>query len=73
MGLLIIIVLLGVAYVLFMLPARRRRMQHAAMQDSITEGDEIITAGGLHAVLARLPAPPRQPAGAPGAAAAQPA
>jgi preprotein translocase subunit YajC len=48
MGLLIIIVILGLAYVLFMLPARRRRMQHVSMQDSITEGDEIITAGGLH-------------------------
>ena len=31
-----------------MLPARRRRNQHAAMQDAIETGDEIITAGGLH-------------------------
>jgi len=48
MGLLIIIVVLGVLYVLFMFPARRRRQQHAAMQDSVAEGDEVITAGGLH-------------------------
>lgn len=48
MDLLILIVILGVLYTLFMLPARRRRMQHAAMQDSVAEGDEIITAGGLH-------------------------
>jgi preprotein translocase subunit YajC len=30
------------------LPARRRRTQHGAMQDSVEVGDEIITAGGLH-------------------------
>jgi preprotein translocase subunit YajC len=33
---------------MFVLPARRRRTQHAAMQDSVEAGDEIITAGGLH-------------------------
>jgi preprotein translocase subunit YajC len=49
MGLLIVIVVLGVLYVLFMLPARRRRTAHAAMQDSVAEGDEVITAGGVHA------------------------
>lgn len=48
MGFLVIVVLLGLAYVLFMIPARRRRQHHAAMQDSLAEGDEIITAGGLH-------------------------
>lgn len=48
MGFLIIIVILGLAYVLLMLPARRRRQAHAAMQDSVDIGDEVITAGGLH-------------------------
>jgi preprotein translocase subunit YajC len=36
------------AWLLFVLPARRRRGQHTAMQDAIEVGDEIITAGGLH-------------------------
>ena len=36
---------------LFVLPARRRKMSHAAMQDSIAVGDEIITAGGLHGTV----------------------
>jgi preprotein translocase subunit YajC len=54
MGILIIIVVLGLAYVFLMLPARRRRMAHAAMQDSIGVGDEIITAGGLHGRVADL-------------------
>ncbi|HEY8722756.1 MAG TPA: preprotein translocase subunit YajC, partial [Gaiellaceae bacterium] len=33
------------------LPARRRKMSHASMQDSIAVGDEIITAGGLHGIV----------------------
>ena len=48
MGLLIIVVILGLAYFFLMLPARRKRTQHASMQDSVDVGDEIITAGGLH-------------------------
>ena len=48
MNVLVIIVILGLAYFFLMLPARRRRNQHAAMQDSVDVGDEIITAGGLH-------------------------
>jgi preprotein translocase subunit YajC len=47
-GFLIIIVILGLGYVLLMLPARRRRQSHAAMQDSVGVGDDVITAGGLH-------------------------
>jgi preprotein translocase YajC subunit len=38
-------------YFLFALPARRRQRSHAAMQDDVTEGDEIITAGGMHAIV----------------------
>lgn len=50
-GFLILIVLFGAAWLLFVLPARRRKMSHAAMQDSIAVGDEIITAGGLHGTV----------------------
>jgi preprotein translocase subunit YajC len=42
---------LGVVWALFVLPARRRGRSHAEMQDSVEVGDEIITAGGLHAVV----------------------
>ena len=38
-------------WALLVLPARRRQRAHQAMQDGIVEGDEIITAGGLHAVV----------------------
>ena len=47
-GFLIIIILFGVVWLLFVLPARRRRMQHSAMQDSVIVGSEVITAGGIH-------------------------
>jgi preprotein translocase subunit YajC len=50
-GFLILIVVFGAAWLLFVLPARRRKMSHNAMQDSIAVGDEIITAGGLHGVV----------------------
>jgi preprotein translocase subunit YajC len=50
-GFLILIVLFGAAWLLFIVPARRRKMSHAAMQDSIAAGDEIITAGGLHGTV----------------------
>jgi preprotein translocase subunit YajC len=53
-GLLIIIILFGAAWLLFLLPARRRRAQHEAMQDSVDAGDEIITAGGLHGTVTEI-------------------
>lgn len=50
-GFLILIVILGAVWLVFVIPARRRRSSHAEMQDSVAVGDEIITAGGLHAVV----------------------
>jgi preprotein translocase subunit YajC len=50
-GFLILIVVFGAAWLLFVLPARRRKMSHASMQDSLASGDEIITAGGLHGIV----------------------
>jgi preprotein translocase subunit YajC len=53
-GFLILIVLFGAVWLLFVLPARRRRSSHSAMQDSVEPGDEIITAGGLHGTVRAL-------------------
>jgi preprotein translocase subunit YajC len=47
-GFLIILILVAVVWLLFVMPARRRRSSHEAMQDTVDVGDEIITAGGLH-------------------------
>jgi preprotein translocase subunit YajC len=53
-GFLILIVILAAIWALLVLPARRRRGAHAAMQDSVDVGDEIITAGGLHGVVTEI-------------------
>jgi len=53
-GFLILIVILAVFWALFVLPRRRHQRAHAAMQDSVTVGDEIITAGGLHGEVRAL-------------------
>jgi len=47
----VIVVLLVVAWIFIAVPARRRSRSHAAMQDEVAVGDEIITAGGMHAVV----------------------
>jgi preprotein translocase subunit YajC len=51
---LILIILLAVVWFALVLPSRRRRASHTAMQDSLELGDEIITAGGLHATIREL-------------------
>jgi len=53
-GFLILIIILAAVWGLFVIPARRRRRSHAEMQDSVDLGDEIITAGGLHAVVKEI-------------------
>jgi preprotein translocase subunit YajC len=54
-GFLAIVVLLGLLWVFVVLPVRRRQRaqaaSHEAMQDSLAPGDEIITAGGLYAIV----------------------
>jgi preprotein translocase subunit YajC len=47
-GFLIILIVLAGFWVLAILPRRRRMQSHQAMQDSLEEGNEVITAGGLH-------------------------
>ena len=53
-GFLIILILFVAVWLLFVLPARRRRSQHSAMQHSIELGDDVITAGGLHGTIRGL-------------------
>src|SRR5215471_16793737 len=50
----IIAIVLALGWLLLAVPNRRRARAHAAMQDSLVVGDEIITAGGLHAVVREL-------------------
>jgi preprotein translocase subunit YajC len=47
-GFLILILIFGAVWLFFILPARRRRSSHTAMQETIEAGDDVITAGGIH-------------------------
>jgi preprotein translocase subunit YajC len=49
-----IVVLALLAWGLIALPARRRQRSHQELQDAVEVGDEIITAGGIHAVVREL-------------------
>ena len=51
---LILIVLFGAVWLMFVMPARRKRVAHAAMQDSIEVGDDIISAGGMHGTVREI-------------------
>ncbi|MGZ4257991.1 MAG: preprotein translocase subunit YajC [Gaiellaceae bacterium] len=46
-----IIPLLILMWLLLVRPQRKRSNQQMSMQDSLQTGDEIITAGGLHATV----------------------
>ena len=47
----VIAILLAIGWIVLALPVRRRQRSHQAMQDDVEVGDEIITAGGIHAVV----------------------
>ena len=51
---LIVILFFGAIWFLFLVPARRRRTAHQAMQDAVDLGDDVITAGGLHGKVTAL-------------------
>ena len=46
-----IAILLGLGWLVLVVPSRRRQRAHQAMQDDLVEGDEIITAGGIHGIV----------------------
>ena len=49
--LIIIVVLFGLMWFFLIRPQRRKSESQMAMQDQLQVGDEIITAGGLHATV----------------------
>jgi preprotein translocase subunit YajC len=57
-GFIVVVVLLGLVWLFIVLPVRRRQKatsaSHEAMQDSLVVGDEIITAGGMYAVIREI-------------------
>ena len=57
-GFIVVVVLLGLAWLFIVLPVRRRQRATSesdeAMQDTLVVGDEIITAGGMYAVVREI-------------------
>ena len=53
-GFLILVILFAAAWFILAVPARRRRAAHAAMQDSVGIGSEVITAGGMHGIVQEI-------------------
>ena len=52
MAFLYVLIALGIVFWFVAIqPQRRRQTAHMAMQDAVTEGVEIITAGGLHGTI----------------------
>ena len=49
--LVLVIIFFGVIWFFFLAPVKRRRGEHTAMQESVEVGDEVITAGGIHATV----------------------
>ena len=48
---LVLVALFGLMWFLLIRPQRRRTQSQMTMQDQLRAGDEIITAGGLHATV----------------------
>ena len=49
-----IVLLIGLLWLLVARPQRRRQMAQVTMQDDLTLGDEVVTAGGMHGHVRRL-------------------
>lgn len=49
--LIILVAIFALMWVLLIRPQRRRQQAQLVMQDRLRAGDEIITAGGLHATV----------------------
>jgi preprotein translocase subunit YajC len=51
---LILIAFFAVMYLLLIRPQQKRQRQHQRMIRSVTVGDDVVTAGGLHGTVAAL-------------------
>ena len=45
------IVMMGILYVVWILPARKERKTHQSMLENLKRGDEVITASGLFGTI----------------------
>lgn len=50
----LVLILVGLFYVLLIVPQQRRFKEHRTMLDSLKKGDEIVTGGGLVGKIEKL-------------------
>lgn len=50
----LIAIMVGVFYFLLIRPQRKRAKDHDSMVSELRKGDEVVTIGGIHAVLKRI-------------------
>lgn len=53
-GLIMWVLLLVLLWVVMIRPQKKRQQEHQATLDSIQEGDQVITAGGIHGLVMKI-------------------
>jgi preprotein translocase subunit YajC len=51
---LLIFILVGMFYILLIMPQQKRFKQHRSMLDSLQKGDKVVTAGGFIATVDKV-------------------
>jgi preprotein translocase subunit YajC len=54
LSLLPFVIILGIFYVMVLMPMKKRQQKVAAFQDSLKVGDKIVTTGGIYGTITRL-------------------
>ncbi len=54
LSLLPFVIILGIFYVMVLMPMKKRQQKVAAFQSSLKIGDKVITTGGIHGTITRL-------------------
>jgi len=49
-----LIFLFGIFYFLIIRPQQKQQKEHAAMLESLTKGDKILTSGGIYAEIVKV-------------------
>ena len=48
------VVVMGIFYVLLILPQQRRQKQHRAMLEALKNGDKVVTSGGIYGTVSGM-------------------
>jgi preprotein translocase subunit YajC len=57
LSILILVLPLAALFYLMIIPQRKQRQKHQDFVSSLSEGDEVVTAGGLHGTITHMDGP----------------